>query len=496
MRQHAPLFEQGHSSFRSKQEITLRGVEMGINWTRQGILKQALYLAEYSGDRKNQSAWLLGLSGCVANDDSTIDWLVMARKAGLSDMDMARVAVHTNSIEGAKAMASMGVDWATHVMMRPMETWANDNQNMSQPNEALIEAMIDPDRARSRFSAILPLHSTLEMALLSRKMKFLEGVLQAGLDPEMMIDTGTLGMLDNRASLLGCAAAHAGFEFITQAFRIKPKMSQETLDQMLLGVAMFLSQEHINKDEGKAMDKLAVKLLKLGANPDREFDFGWDATVQLIDDYPYDRKSKASTREWMTLAGISKGLPPKMEQLLFEQSWPIHKDGAWGVVGCARIKDFGGQGHQFLVKLIEKDPPSDDQLLEMLSQGFQLGTHDQQWELFDALLEAAGARQTQVSCEAVISMTRQMVVDIHKMGEEWLGSVRLGKLVELLPSPHGDRWNAAFDGVKAKLEQSRSEDKRSKMGGALKEAVHMEITTALESFSAGNTIRKAPRRSL
>ena len=215
-------------------------VARGELWTRQGLIRQAGYLGEYTKDPKRQAAWLIGLAGCVANDDSTPVLMGQAIEQGLPLEDAAHMAVFSDSRAAAIALARMGVDWSTQLIMPYQDKLAGPSAQMDQPVEVFMEHAIDPSRAR-RYETIIRPMAALDVALLitqsdKRTSGFLQGVVDAGVDPQALVPTHALGLASSQAKLLSMAIANRAWPLVKQW--MQQPLAQGTLDEALLACAM------------------------------------------------------------------------------------------------------------------------------------------------------------------------------------------------------------------------------------------------------------------
>lgn len=360
----------------------IEGLALGEHWTTEGILSQARFLADYSADPKRHAAWLLALSACTANDQTTHEDMARAIDRGLTIEDASRIAVLTNSGAGAVALASLGVDWSTQRILPQVPRFANDAGVLDQPSQALIEHYMDPNRAKARYQTSATPVLAVEVALRHRSATmvrangFLHGVLQSGLGLDTPIKTHALGLQSGHAKWLSTCIANRAINLVLPF--VDDRLHQDTIDEALLACAMsyeFISQA----DDVKKMWKLADRLLELGADRDRLFSFS-PAAMEALGENP--EVSVSSARQWFIHGALLQGETADVEKARGPLPLPPAPGTSWGQWGLQAVHEVWTSGQTgdphnqaLLVDLLDHDPVPQEQFNQALSTGLSDMAH-------------------------------------------------------------------------------------------------------------------------
>lgn len=427
-------FTRGDAFGDDRVHVALEGLSLGEHWTTQGLLDQARFLVDYSSDPKRHAAWLMALSACTANDETTGNDLSLAIDRGLALDEAARIAVFSNSGAAAIALAARGVDWSTQKILPIVARFANDPAIADQPNQALIEHAMRPAHAAGRYQTIVEPVLAIEVALrwhrafFERTPGFLEGIVQAGVALDTRINTHALGLESGSAALLSLCIANRALDFITP--RVDGSLDQDTLDEALLACAMTCG---LATGEGtKEFEVLVGKLEKLGANRDRSFQFS-PIALEALDVLPgmdmpegSPPAGSASARQWFTHTAL-------LNQDIGEQdiTWmlgprPFRGAPGWGrwalLAYEAQMEDKPAPpvAHELLVGLLDCDPmPADAfrQLLRIASINVSDSRHATGPVLLDACL--ASRHFDAMKGQVPVSGFMDMIKDVFEIPKDW-----------------------------------------------------------------------------
>jgi hypothetical protein len=515
------LYFQRYTSKAPHKELV--GVELGEQWTYQGVIQQGIYLAEYTKSPKRQAAWLLGLSACIADDETTFPRMSEAIAAGLPLLHACSIAVMSNSRQGAKALVQLGVNWSTQTIVPTQERWANDDKNIDQPNAALIESVIEPERALGRFRKDVPLQNALDAAILNKRSNFIEGALEGGLNGSIQLPSSCLGLESDRVRVLSLLIANGLWDLAVSAIN----EDQDTLDEALLACAMCCTVE-LSTEDRMRQGHLALDLIAKGANPDRPFTFGLEASrpfengfASLMD---YENATGSITaRQWAISGALfheqdgvraieqafmtrlpSLSPPDKLRHGDVEPMpalWPF-----WAMCMSRSSKDYddNGASANTLRILLDERPLSMEHAAAFLKMALDQAQNDG-WKSFD------GFRQSKAFDLVKGSVSREQVVELisDACGSNPLNpsickllwsNPRLDNLIDLMPEADGALWHVSFENWLRTVRIEMKKDNRGwgapRLSAKEEEVIKLTFQSSLEAFSSRTTASPRPRRSL
>ena len=509
-----------------EQSKELVGVELGEQWTYQGMTQQGVYLAQYTKSPKRQAAWLLGLSACIADDESTLPRMKEALASGLPVEHAVAAAIASNSRAGAQALSQLGVDWSTQLVVPTQSRWANDDKNIDQPNQALIESFIEPERGGQRFRMDVVPHNALDEAIFHGATHFMEGVLESSVGASLEIQTPALGLATGRAKLLSLLIINRHWDLANSMIDEDP----DTLDEALLACAMCAFLEFPQEDRLR-QGYLALDLIEKGANPDRIYEFGLEAALGFENSYasPLDYKKGVgllTARQW----AISGALVNEQDGVrAMEQAFMTKLPAApistgqwsddnmalppswlqWAMCMTRSSRDWPGSASTDTLRiLIDSQPPTQEEMAWLLDVSLSHASHDG-WKAFDALTHSQGFPLVKGTMDRpTIANIIMKACEGNPLGprvkkELWFNP-RLEKLVQLMPEEDVKLWEASSENwlralrndQPVKVEDDDVFRPTKRRTPQEEEVIALTFKSSMEAFTSRSAAVPRPRRSL
>lgn len=413
----------------------------GEMWTRQGLVQQAGFAAEYTKNPQRQAAWLVGLAACTANDDSTQPLLAQAIAMGLPLEDAAQLAVFSYSHFAAKALGQMGVDWTRQMILPRHGRMGGPSPRMDAPVEVFMESALDPQRADQRYCTEIQPVLALDEALSSVHASlhgdgFLQGISELGIDGQSRVPTQALGLKSGKACLLSLAIANRAWPLARQ-WMSRP-LEPSVRDEALLACAML--HEHIDEthaDDRREWEFVVGQLVLQGARADAQFEFRQDV-ADALNGYGSCREDRrrATPRQWFLRGALGQ---PTLDNQKW-QPWlcpqPLPRQGG---AGAPRGVDYWCEWFNLAWMRVPDSAhgnPSAEGIMRWLLQNDPVAPEKAR-DVLDMAIEGCGR-----GCPALLDS----LLDPPPM--ELAGSVGradfLGLLRDALGLEDGDEWTAAL----------------------------------------------------
>lgn len=299
-----PYFSSLHQHSPRPPEREVGALARGEIMTREGIIRQAGFMAEYTHQPQRQAAWLVGLAACTGNDAATPFLMDQALAMGLAVEDAAHLAVFSDSRVAAKHLTTRGVDWADQMIVPHQGKSGAPSPRIDAPVEVFMEHAIDPARAAQRYDTSIRLVSALDVGLSlasihpGRTSGFLQGVIETGVDPQSRVVSDALGLASGTVSVLSLLIANCSWGLARQC--MQSPLSPATRDEALLACAMLHQHLEENHREDRMEWEFVVGQLRLqGANVDAVFEFRNDVAERLHGYVgPRDSRRYGTARQW------------------------------------------------------------------------------------------------------------------------------------------------------------------------------------------------------
>lgn len=517
------LYFQQYTSKAPHKELV--GTELGEQWTYQGMIQQGIYLAQYTKSTKRQAAWLLGLSACIANDETTFSRLSDALAAGLPLMHACSIAVMSDSLHGAKALVQLGVDWSTQAIIPTQARWANDDKNIDQPNAALVEGFLEPERAMGRFRKEFPLQNALDAAIMNGASKFVAGVLEGGLTGNTQVTSSCLGLDNGQVRLLSLLIVNGHWNLAASVIND----DQDTLDEALLACAMCCTIELPTEDRLR-QGQLALDLIARGANPDKPFIFGLEAIRPFETGYssPMDHANAtgwATARQWAISGALFNELdgarilehafmtrmppppPPDERSECWSDITPVPALWPFWAISMSRSSksyDDNGAAAKTLQILLDNQSLTVEQANLFLGVALDQAYHDG-WKAFDGLCQskAFDLVKGSIARERVVGLISNACgnspINASVCKELW-NHPRLDRLIDLMPEEDSALWHASFENWLRTIRVEIKKDTRGwgspRLSPKEEEIIKLTFQSSMEAFTARTVATPRARRTL
>jgi hypothetical protein len=526
MRKDIPYFEKAFHQVTAKGKIvrddppqrTMVGIEIGEDWTRQFISTQAGFLRRHGQDHALTATWLLALAAASANNDTTPVLLQQACEQGLGEDEIFRIGVSVDSDRCAQFLLDRDVDWSSLYVQPEIGAEIGSNSNANMANDALISHLIYPKEAPRRKTVNLAnglevLLSVHEHAL---PVKFIEAIVKSGkVSINTRFKTEAFDLADGKASWVSVAIATGKCKLAAKLLANSNEVSPDILDEALLAIAMTSVRDRMMPDEKRTMAQLAKTLVALGANPDRQFEFG-QAGYSALNGWGYNDKKQALTataRQWAMVALLENSQSPGFAKAFLPSPWP---------------KPPGKEGWlEFGLRLLSRRSGSDDSTRTVMDRLLTLSSKEDPikiesvcrdtWKekaargnfaVVDALVESAIMKKAlgNVAPESLwlaiqeagelSKIDKMSARDLGEKFDRWWAHDRLDKVIAWLPEEHAH----ALAQQLAKAREFALMGKEKRNFQALSEqdfsAVKLALQACFNTPSLVHTMPLAQRRTL
>lgn len=448
---------------------TMVGPEIGEDWTRQFISTQAAFLQRHGQNGPLNAAWFLALAAASANNDTSPALLEQACAQGLPDEEVFRIGASLDSDQCARFLVGRNIDWSSFYVQPEIGAEIGHNSNATMASNDLIAHLIYPkEGARKK---VVNLNNALEVLLRVHEhalpVKFIESVLESGqVNAGTRMKTYALGLEDGKATWVSLAIANGKPKIAAMLLSKSKEVSQDTLDEALLAIAMTFMRDRLMSDEKKALEKLAKNLVSMGANPDRDFELGVSAYHSL---HGWNRDAKnpllGSTRQWALAACLQNTQAAAFQKVMFPSPWPkIPGKGSWldfGLSSIAIRSENESSTREVMNKIlalssrdnaVEVEATCRDTWVEHARRG--------RFNVLDALLDsavmkkAAGKLAPETLVQAIqkvggLEKIEEMKwPDLDKKFGEWWNNSRLDKVISWLPEDQALALSTQIDGLR------------------------------------------------